>query len=369
MTLSIRTHRFLSFSSKCAFKAAFLAVCTVAMVPLASVSVGAQEPISLESEAAPTPPPDTVLSDIDSYAAENDLDLNTLRPINAPASDQPSGGSDDTPVEGMISAETQSVSVSGTASAGPDEVGGNNQPDTPAEPVRYFDGTATPPGPLNVPPSGPVNVSPDQASGGTFIIVKKDYSAGSKQSLLVSANRALELGRYDAALSFFEDLYQKNPRDLRILMGLAIARQNVGQNELAVKTYDEILAIDPDNKTALVNMLGMLRELYPAVALRRLRTLNEQFPNNAGISAQTGIAAADLGNFDEALRYLGIAASLEPYNPHHYFNMAVIADRMGAHKDAIAFYEQALDKDSLSPHSKGLPRETIYNRLARLRVR
>ena len=222
-------------------------------------------------------------------------------------------------------------------------------------------------------PRGPIaketirEVDPSVEPGQKMIIAKKDYNQSSQEALLESASRALKLQRYDAALEMYEQLYAKNKRDRRILMGLAVSQQYAGRTEAAIQTYETLLDIDPKNAGAMVNMLGLLRAQYPEVALRRLMDLQERFPGNAGIAAQIGLTQAELGHYDDAVRYMQMAASLEPRNAQHLFNLAVIADRKGAAGDAVKYYEQALEADAVYSGGKSLPRETIYDRLAKLR--
>ncbi len=216
---------------------------------------------------------------------------------------------------------------------------------------------------------GPRKVDPTLEPASQFVVVKKSADATDLEATLVAANRALQLKRYESALELFDALYNKNPRDPRILMGRAVAQQNSGLTESAIRTYEQLLEIDPKNANATLNMLGLLRSQYPSVALRRLMDLYEKNPDNAGIAAQIGVTEADLNNYQEALRYLGIAASLEPRNAQHFFNMGIIADRGGDVAKAIEYYQQALQLDAVYSSGRSIPRESVYNRLAALRRR
>lgn len=236
-----------------------------------------------------------------------------------------------------------------------------------AAPDTYYDaGMSVPEGTLAA-TVGARKLNPEIEPASRYIIVEKTQSAGGSEALLVSANRALKLGRYEAAIEMFDQLYATNKRDERILMGRAVAYQKAGRDETALMTYEELLAINPNNADALVNMLGLLRSQYPEVALRRLKELQGKYPENAGIAAQIGITEADRGNHADAVRYLQIAASLEPKNAQHLFNMAVIQDRAGSREDAIRFYEQALETDTVYAGGRSLPRKNIYDRLSVLR--
>lgn len=230
----------------------------------------------------------------------------------------------------------------------------------------YFDG-AIPTGPMGA--VGPRKVDPTLEPASQLVVVKKAHEGGSVEATLAAANRALQLQRYESAMDMFDQLYAKNPRDLRILMGRAVAQQNVGLTDSAVRSYEEILAIDPKNADAMLNMLGLIRMQYPSVALRRLADLYRAHPDHPGIAAQIGVTHADMGQYEEALRYLGIAATLEPRNAQHVFNMAIISDHNGQAANAIRYYEQALELDAVYSGGRSIPRESVYDRLATLRRR
>ncbi len=235
------------------------------------------------------------------------------------------------------------------------------------EPEVFYDSSNVAPGTTPTQSTAPRKVDPREEPGQSFIIVKKTQAAGSYESQIVAANRALKLGRNAAALEMFEGLYQRNPRDVRVLMGLAVAQQKAGFSASAIQSYEDVLKRDPGNQEAIVNMLGLMKNQYPEVALRRLSDLRKKYPNNPGIAAQIGMTQADLGHYDDALRYLEIASSLEPNNAVHVFNIAILHDRKGDKSGAISLYEEALKLDAVHGASRSIPRESVYDRLASLR--
>ncbi len=214
--------------------------------------------------------------------------------------------------------------------------------------------------------STPSKADPIKDPAQKLIIVDRLDAAGGADSRFVAAQRALDLRRYSSALHMFEELYSKNPRDQRILMGRAIALQMTGNEEKAIQAYEKLLDLAPKNPKVLVNLLGLVSKQYPAVALERLKDLYEKHPGNAAIAAQMGLAEAGLHNYDSAERYVGIATSIEPDNAKHYYNLAVIYDRNKNYKKAIGHYERALEIDSVGRAGQ-IKREVIYDRLARLR--
>ena len=210
-------------------------------------------------------------------------------------------------------------------------------------------------------------VSPSTEPASKFVVVKKSSEARGIESVLLAAKRAMKLHRYDAALEFYNDLYAKNKRDLRILVGRAVALQKSGRIDAAAQAYEEILRIDPDNTEVIVNMLGLIRESNPSTALQRLLNLKKKHPANPDLLAQIGVTHADLGNYREAIQALSMASSLEPRNPKHVYNMAVIAERMKDADSAVKYYEKALEVDAMYGDGSSLSREVVYKRLQKLR--
>ena len=214
---------------------------------------------------------------------------------------------------------------------------------------------------------GPRKVSPRLEPASKFVVVKKDHGGTSRKAEMVSAERALKLGRYDSALQLYDELYRKNRRDPVVLMGRAMAFQRLGRDDAAVAAYEEFLDVRPDNVEARVNMLGIMGQRYPAVALQRLMGLHQGHMDNVSILAQMSVIQANIGRYDDALKNLGVAASIEPKNAGHLFNMAVIADRAGQAGVAVQYYEQALEVDAIHGGSRSIPRDAVFSRLAQLR--
>jgi tetratricopeptide (TPR) repeat protein len=210
--------------------------------------------------------------------------------------------------------------------------------------------------------------APKPPAAGAISGATASVSSVDVEGKIAAANRALDLERFDAAYDMFSDLYKQNARDERILMGRAVALQKLGREGEAVQAYDELIAINPNNPEVMINALTLVRKNNPTEALSRLMTLRQKYPTNATIAAQIGLVNAELSNFDDGLRYLNIAADLESTNPKHFFNMAVIAERMKRPDMAIDYYERALKADALSGNPKNkLNRDMVYDRLSYLR--
>lgn len=200
-----------------------------------------------------------------------------------------------------------------------------------------------------------------------YLIVKKDHGANDTDSRLTAARLALGQGNYQAALELFDDLYRKNPRDIRVCMGRAVALQKLGQIDLAMDAYQSALITDPHNIEALTNMLGLLKGKDAPTALKKLQQLRDLYPANADVTAQLGMAYGVSGNYTDALKYLNMADALKPGNPTILYDKAVAYDRMGNTVDAANLYRQILLLASDGSLDQSFPLEEVRQRLATLR--
>lgn len=226
------------------------------------------------------------------------------------------------------------------------------------------------------------SMDPKKGSGESIIIVNKKGQGSSTKNQsqklsiemtslnqqTVNANRALKLGRFEAAKEMYDELYRLNPKDEGILSGRALVLQKMGQEDQAISAYEQLLKMYPDNIDAIINLSGLLRKQYPAVALNKLLDIHMDHPNNVFVIAQLGITYADAGNYDDAIRYLSSAVAMDSKNAQHAFNLAVIQEKAGKPQDAIKNYEKALEIDSIfGEGKKTISREKIYDRLSQLR--
>jgi Flp pilus assembly protein TadD len=216
--------------------------------------------------------------------------------------------------------------------------------------------------------TGPRKVDPAYEPGGRFVVVERGGKATSYEAQYMAGTRALKLERFAAAMEIFEKLHNKDPDDPRVLMGLAVAQQGAGFSESAARTYENLLEVQPNNADAVVNLMGIMKAQYPAVTLRKLSELRDKYPSNAGIPAQMALINAETGEYQDALKFFEIAASMEPNNPSHIYNMAIVLDKKGDVKGAISHYERALLLEaSYRARNETIPRDKIYDRLVVLR--
>lgn len=200
-----------------------------------------------------------------------------------------------------------------------------------------------------------------------YLIVKKEKDANDADSRLTAARVALWQGHYQAALELFDDLYKKNPRDIRIAMGRAVALQKLGQTDQALSAYQEALSTDPKNVEALTNMLGLIKGQDTQTAVTKLLQLREMYPANADVTAQLGMVYGVAGDYENAVKYLDMAEALKPGRAIVLYNKAVAYDRMGRTFEAAELYRKIVRMASDGQLDQQFPVESVRKRLAVLR--
>jgi len=200
-----------------------------------------------------------------------------------------------------------------------------------------------------------------------YLVVKKEHNANDIDARLTSARSALAQGNYQAALELFDDLYRKNPRDMRFAMGRAVALQKLGQTDEAMEAYQAALRTDPRNIEALTNVLGMLKGKDAPTALKKLQQLRDLYPANADVTAQLGMVYGEAGDYANAVKYLDMADALKPGSPIVLYNKAVAFDHMGKTAEAADLYRKILILATDGDLDQSFPLEQVRERLAVLR--
>jgi hypothetical protein len=195
---------------------------TEGAIDAAALSVVAPEkrpesPSSSEEKAEPSPSAEGEVKPSDSKASASAK----VEPIS-PTEGEEAKKEEDT----LIISEPDSSGIT-TSASGESESSGVTAPAKKSETV-YYDS-----------PSGktlkdipPPRMDPKRGDGESIIIVTgadvtDSIQMHSLDSQVVAAGRALKLGRLDAALEMYDDLYRQNPRDSRILMGRAVTSSKI----------------------------------------------------------------------------------------------------------------------------------------------
>lgn len=126
----------------------------------------------------------------------------------------------------------------------------------------------------------------------------------------------------------------KSPDDARVLQFLGTAYRNAKQNAKALKAYEKVLILEPENLVALNNLAWIYSLEKEPRALELAERAYKVKPDNAGISDTYGWILIQQGNVDKGLPILKQAMRSLSDVPEVQYHYAVALLKSGDEKDA-----------------------------------
>jgi Flp pilus assembly protein TadD len=185
---------------------------------------------------------------------------------------------------------------------------------------------------------------------------------------VTSAYDLLLRGQYEGALTLYQKALTSSGNSVPALLGKATALHKLRRLPEAREAYRQVLAIDPENQSALTNMTAIVADQLPDQALVDLRTLERAYPSFSPIAAQIATLEGRRGNLVDAVAALNRAIALSPDNGLYRLNLAILQDKAGMIEEARASYRMALNMLG-DASSLPLPLDQIRQRLRYLQGR
>lgn len=157
---------------------------------------------------------------------------------------------------------------------------------------------------------------------------------------LKKANRALDVGQYEAAIVLYQSVLNESPKDRDAMFGLATSYQKAGRKNRAKEIYKQILTEHPTYEPALSNLLALASSEAPEHALAEFAVIEARNPNFAGVYAQKAKVYREQMNLDYAISNLRKALSIKPNNNNYRYDLAIIEDERGNFSNAIQLYSE-----------------------------
>ncbi len=190
---------------------------------------------------------------------------------------------------------------------------------------------------------------------------------GLGEDIEVLSTKALVLSdveRYAEAEAVVQEALRRDPHNNGLLIQLSVIQERLGRFAEAEATLRQVLERDADNATALNNLGYYLAErgerLEEALELIR-RAVNIE-PTNGAFLDSLGWVYFQLGNLDEAERYLEQAVLYEPHDATIHEHLGDLHHRRGRLDHALQAYERALQ---LATESR--ERERVQQKLEKVR--
>ena len=207
----------------------------------------------------------------------------------------------------------------------------------------------------------------DYSSSDINIVVfdPKTGSFDAREKEKLAYNAAL-IGQYEVAIELYKQVIRIEPENLYAKFSLGVVYQKLGQNRQAKTIYYELLKSDAENKEEVVgNLLAILVDESPKDAVYLLSRLTMENPKSCYVLAQAAIAYDKEKNYTQAIDLLKRAISCDPNRVDYKYNLAVIYDKTADYENAYYFYSAVVKKSDGSDQS--IPLEQIRKRLEFIR--
>jgi Flp pilus assembly protein TadD len=159
---------------------------------------------------------------------------------------------------------------------------------------------------------------------------------------LDKAYNALVNGNTEVAVRTYRDVLANEPNNKFALFGLATTYHKLDMLDKARPLYGRLLEIDPYNKEALNNFLALVGEEAPESAIMYLEQLKSQNNDFSPIYAQLAQLYAKSGNMPLAIENMQEASMISPENLVYKYNLAVLYDKAKQKDRAIILYRQLM---------------------------
>jgi len=181
---------------------------------------------------------------------------------------------------------------------------------------------------------------------------------------LLSAYGAYQRGDDETALRLYQQALTQAPTNRDGLLGLAAVMLRKGDIQQAQLLYTEVLRAYPGDKLATAGLVSLTAASDPVRAESEIKYLLAQDPTAASLHFLLGNVYARQNKWSEAQAAYFNAYRLDNRNADYAFNLAVGLDRIGAHNQALSYYQTALQLASNGSASFDLA--AVNQRLHRL---
>jgi cellulose synthase operon protein C len=150
----------------------------------------------------------------------------------------------------------------------------------------------------------------------------------------------LQKGWVNDAIAAFQQALRQSPNSLEAKLGLAIAYQKAGRDGEAWTAYQQVLAQDSQNRTALaaVGVLGGYRPEWQSVGIAALTTLLSVEPTNQSARSQRALLLGYQGRFAES--FADYAIALQNPTPQVLLEAAKVYSYSGDFAQSLALFRR-----------------------------
>lgn len=179
--------------------------------------------------------------------------------------------------------------------------------------------------------------------------VKIDKDIREKEKL---AYNAVLVGQYEIALELYKEVLKKEPKNNYAKYSMAVVYQRLNQFKQAKNIYHELLKADVENKDEVIgNIIAIMIEESPREAIYLLNRLTKQNPDASFLLASMGLAYERVSDFDSAILYYNKALDEDSKNVNYSYNLGVLYDQKKDYEKAVEMYGMVIKNFNPSVNS------------------
>ena len=177
--------------------------------------------------------------------------------------------------------------------------------------------------------------------------VKIDKDIREKEKL---AYNSVLVGQYEIAIEIYKEILQKEPKNLYAKYSLGVVYQRLSQFKQAKNIYYELLRGDAENKDEVINnIIAILIEESPREAIYMLNRLTIQNPEKHYLFASMALAYEKISDYNSAIKNYIKALELDYNNLNYCYNLGVLYDQNKQYEKALEMYELIVKNNNSNP--------------------
>ena len=193
--------------------------------------------------------------------------------------------------------------------------------------------------------------------------VKIDKDVREKEKL---AYNSVLVGQYEIAIQMYKEILQKEPQNLYAKYSLGVVYQRLAQNKQAKNIYYDLLKGDAENKDEIIsNIIAILIEEAPREAIYMLNRLTIQNPEKHYLFASMALAYEKISDYNSAIKNYTKALELDYNNMDYCYNLGVLFDENKEYDKALEMYSIVVKNNDSSNREIAL--DSVKRRIEKIK--
>ena len=193
--------------------------------------------------------------------------------------------------------------------------------------------------------------------------VKIDKDVREKERL---AYNSVLVGQYEIAIQMYKEILQKEPQNLYAKYSLGVVYQRLSQNKQAKNIYYDLLKGDAENKDEIINnIIAILIEESPREAIYMLNRLTIQNPEKHYLFASMALAYEKISDYNSAIKNYTKALELDYNNIDYCYNLGVLFDQNKEYEKALEMYSMVVKNNDSSNREIAL--DSVKRRIEKIK--